>query len=102
MEDVNQNTASHVAAWEAHFAALDGGGDGRWEELTAKELCKLLARSSLGLYAPMDEMGDAAEKVGFGHGNIVSVTPGVTHVVTLITFVDEEQFTLPEGAGEAA
>lgn len=81
----------HIEAWEAHIAALDGGQDGRWTELTAKEVCKLLARQSLGLNGgPIDRMDDAAEIVGFDAHNVVNVGNGVWHVVTLVEWQEEE------------
>jgi len=80
----------HVQAWEQHLAALDGGNDGRWTELTAKEVCKLLARQSLGLNGGgMHTMNVAAKNVGFDFENVVFVAPGVAQVVTLIEFVDD-------------
>jgi len=80
----------HVEAWENHFKALDGGSD-RWHELTAKELCKLLAHTTLGLNGgPTDRMGDAAEVVGFNKHNVVPTGGGSYQVVTLIEFCDEE------------
>lgn len=95
----------HLEAWELHFAALDGGsGDGRWTELTAKELCKLLAEKTLGLNGgPTHQMNEAAKKIGFGWDNVTFVAPGVAHVLTMIEFVDTEKVEAPvEADVEAA
>ena len=90
MANSKNDYEKHVQAWEQHLAALDGGNDGRWTEMTAKEVCKLLARQSLGLNGGgMHTMNLAAEKVGFDFENVVFVEPGVAQVVTLIEFVDD-------------
>lgn len=81
----------HLEAWENHLAALDGGNDGRWTELTAKEICKLLAQQTLGLNGgSFDQMADAAKKVGFDSKNIVHCPDGTYQVVTMIEFTGEE------------
>ena len=102
MAKVDKNNSLHEAAWEAHFAALDGGGDGRWQELTAKELCKLLAMNTLGLGSPMHQINEAAKKVGFDKDNVVFIKPGIAHVVTLIQFTEDGEVASPDDATETA
>ena len=77
-----------VEAWEHHLEALDGGDDGRWTELTAKEICKLLARTTLGLNGGDWDMNklEASDKVGFNGNNVVHCSDGTIQVVTLIEF----------------
>lgn len=77
----------HVEAWENHIKALDGG-DERWHELSAKEICKLLAHTTLGLNGgDWDENAlEASDKVGFTGNNVVHCEDGTIQVVTLIEF----------------
>tara|TARA_B100001057_G_scaffold35947_1_gene32522 strand:+ start:3200 stop:3493 length:294 start_codon:yes stop_codon:yes gene_type:complete len=88
MENSKNDYDKHVEAWENHLAALDGGDDGRWTELTAKEIVKLLAKTTLGLNGgDWEENGlDAADKVGFNGHNVVHCPDGSVQVVTLIEF----------------
>ena len=88
MENSKNDYDKHVEAWENHLAALDGGDDGRWTELTAKEIVKLLATTTLGLNGgDWEENGlDAADKVGFNGHNVVHCPDGSVQVVTLIEF----------------
>lgn len=86
----DQNTQNdidkHVQAFENHLKALWGDG---WEQLTAKEICKLLAIRTLGLNGGTTEMmPDAADRVGFEPHNVVSIGDGTHQVMTMIEFVD--------------
>lgn len=74
----------HVEAFENHLEALWGEG---WEQLTAKEVCKLLAKKTLGLNGgPLNNVGEAAERVGFENHNIVMTSDGPWQVLTMIEF----------------
>lgn len=74
----------HVEAFENHLEALWGEG---WDQLTAKEVCKLLAQKTLGLNGgPLAMVGDAAERVGFENHNIVMTSDGPWQVLTMIEF----------------
>ncbi len=74
----------HIQAFESHLEALWGEG---WEQLTAKEICKLLALKTLGLNGgPVEDIQDAAERVGFDNHNIVLTSDGPLQVLALIEF----------------
>ena len=74
----------HVQAFENHLEALWGEG---WDQLTAKEVCKLLAQKTLGLNGgPLAMVGDAAERFGFENHNIVMTSDGPWQVLTMIEF----------------
>ena len=78
----------HVEAFERHFEAI--GGD-KWDELTARELCKLLAYHTRGLNGgTFDRVQDAAERIGFDGSNIVPVSDNSLQVLTLIEFVPSQ------------
>jgi hypothetical protein len=95
MANSKNDYAKHVEAWENHLAALDGGNDGRWTELTAKEVCKLLAQTTLGLNGgSFERMGDAAKIIGFDSNNIVHCDDGTFQVVTLIEFTAGDAATV--------
>ncbi len=95
MANSKNDIQKHIEAWENHFKALDGGSD-RWHELTAKELCKLLALTSLGLNGGDWEENalDAADVVGFDGHNVVSCSNGTRQVVTLIEFTAGDEATV--------
>jgi hypothetical protein len=85
---MTQNTKNdmekHVEAFEGHLAALYGDG---WEQLTAKEICKLLSHHTLGLNGGTAEMmPEAAERVGFERHNVVPIGQGTYQVLTMIEF----------------
>lgn len=87
MANTKNDYEKHVEAFENHLEALWGD---RWEELTAKEICKLLAKQTLGLNGgPTDMMHEAAEKVGFSKDNVVPVGDGAYQVLTMIEFQNE-------------
>jgi len=87
MANSSNDYEKHLEAWENHFKALDGNHE-RWHELTAKELCKLLALSSLGLNGGdwEENASEASDKVGFTGNNVVSCADGTKQVVALIEF----------------
>lgn len=87
MKNTQNDIEKHIEAFEAHLAALYGD---RWEELTAKEICKLLAEHTLGLNGgPVDRMAVAADKIGFDKHNIVHCDDGSYQVLTLVEFQGE-------------
>lgn len=96
MANSKNDYQKHIEAWENHLAALDGGDDGRWTELTAKEICKLLARTTLGLNGgDWDENAlDASDTVGFTGHNVVDCADGTKQVVTLIEFTTGDEATV--------
>lgn len=87
MANSQNDKEKHVEAFESHLEALYGE---RWEELTAKEVCKLLSYHTLGLNGgTVDQMADAADKIGFDKDNIVFCDDGSYQVLTLVEFHDE-------------
>jgi hypothetical protein len=91
MSNTNNDFEKHKEAWANHFAALEGGRDGRWRELTASELCHLLAKSALGLNGgELEKIPSAMKTVGFNYNNLIPIKPGKAQVVTLIEFQDED------------
>lgn len=95
MANSKNDYEKHLEAWENHIKALDGG-DERWHELTAKEICKLLARTTLGLNGGDWEENalDAADKIGFTGHNVVPCSDGTLQVVALIEFTTGEGETV--------
>ena len=84
MANSSNDRAKHIEAFENHLSALWGD---RWEELTAKEVCKLLAVHTLGLNGgSWLQMGEAADKIGFDSNNIVRCDDGSFQVLTLVEF----------------
>jgi hypothetical protein len=91
-----QNTQNdydkHIEAFERHFAALYGDG---WEQMTMAEAVKLLALRTLGLNGGgVEQIPEAAEKVGFDRHNVVAVGDNTYQVLTMIEFVDNTVETL--------
>tara|TARA_B100000212_G_scaffold230475_1_gene175159 strand:+ start:682 stop:960 length:279 start_codon:yes stop_codon:yes gene_type:complete len=86
MTNTNNDYNKHIEAFENHLEALWGE---RWEELTAKEVCKLLAQQTLGLNGGTTlNMEEAAGNVGFTSDNVVPIEKDRTfQVLTLIEFV---------------
>ena len=73
-----------VQSFEDHLEALDGD---RWHELTAKEVVKLLAESTLGLNGGAVHRATEAQKViPFQGHHMVPSGDGVFHVLTLVEF----------------
>ena len=87
MANSQNDKEKHVEAFESHLEALYGE---RWEELTAKEVCKLLSYHTLGLNGgTVDQMAEAADKIGFDKDNIVFCDDGSYQVLTLVEFEGE-------------
>lgn len=95
MANSKNDYEKHVEAWEHHLNAIDGG-DGRWVELSAKEICKLLAHTTLGLNGGDWEENalDASDKVGFTGHNVVHCEDGTIQVVALIEFTTDNGETV--------
>ena len=91
MENSTNDYEKHIVAWENHLAALDGGNDGQWTELTAKEIVKLFEKTTLGLNDGDWEENrlDAVGKVGFNGHNAVHCPDVSVQVVTLVEFLSE-------------
>lgn len=88
MKNSKNDYDKHIEAFEAHLAALWGD---RWEELTAKEICKLLAEHTLGLNGgSWLQMGEAADKIGFDKHNIVRCDDGSFQVLAMVEFEGQE------------
>ena len=84
MANSKNDYEKHIEAFEAHLEALYGD---RWEELTAKEICKLLAVQSLGLHGGFtDQMDEAADKIGFTADNVVLCGDGSFQVLAMVEF----------------
>ena len=88
MANSKNDYEKHIEAFEAHLEALYGD---RWEELTAKEICKLLAIRSLGLNGGFtDQMDEAADKIGFTADNVVPCGDGSYQVLAMVEFSGPE------------
>ena len=80
---------THIEVFENHLHGLYGDG---WEDLSAKEVCKLLAMRTLGLNGGgLSEIDIAASRVGFTKNNLVLTQDNAVHVLTMIVFVPEDE-----------
>lgn len=88
MGNTKNDYEKHVECFENYLEGLYGDG---WEDLCAKEICKLMAKYALGLNGgSFEEMADAADVVGFDSHNIVPTRDGCFQVMTMIEFTGEE------------
>lgn len=74
--------------FENHLEAIYGD---KWDQLSAREICKLLAGSALGLNGgtPFD-IPKAGKKLGFKSHHVVGVNPDTFHVLSLTEFQSEQ------------
>ena len=88
MSNTRNDYEKHLEAFEKHFESICGDD---WKELSMMEAVKLLAKQTLGLNGgTIDEMGDAADKIGFDSHNIVHCSDGTYQVLALVEFAGEQ------------
>lgn len=91
MKNTQNDYDKHIEAFEKHFEAICGDD---WKELSMMEAVKLLAKQTLGLNGGYtDQMGEAADKIGFTSDHVVHCGDGSYQVLAMVEFQGQQVTT---------